>query len=181
MLHSDRTHPVLVCFTGEIGDDEETQKKSNTCRRSGRKEVPKRKSRMRSKFMLEAVRQELLDLQKENEVLRAIVKQFIRPVDIAERILLDAEAPPVDIFLQSCILKDEIEEYEDKVIEKKADVENDRSKNEAKESSIPTVLTLPRLSKNSSEPEPERRESRNDFQCGEVESLAAALAGDFAF
>ncbi len=109
--------PSLVKFTScedECENDDATQKKSNVRMNRGIiNYTDKFRSNIRSKFLLEAVRQELHDLQRENELLRIIVRERIRPLDLAEEILAQAEAPPVDIYLKSSILMDDEGQFEE--------------------------------------------------------------------
>jgi len=111
----DITMPSLVKFSSCEDDgenDDATQKKSNVRMNRGIEDhTNKFRSNIRSKFLLEAVRQELLDLQRENEMLRIIVREHIRPLDLAEEILAQAEAPPVDIYLKSSILMDDEDQF----------------------------------------------------------------------
>ena len=103
------TLPAL--FSAESDDSSaKTFKKSN--RRICRKGISSDKSRsgMRYKFMLEGVRQEFYDLQKENAYLRKVVMDNIMPRGIAEKILNTTESPPADIFLRSSILLDKEDE-----------------------------------------------------------------------
>jgi hypothetical protein len=81
-----------------------TDKRNNFGKKKNRKLTG-----VRSKFILEGIRQELYHLQRENEKLRKIVKTRIHPSDVAEQILLECEYPPVDIFLRSSILTEEEE------------------------------------------------------------------------
>lgn len=118
MTNADYLMPSRVTFTGGNEDNDDasslrTEKKSNRrrTRTDGASPVDKRKSNIRYKFMLEAVRQELLDLQKENEQLRIIVREKISPLALAEQILLDAEAPAVDIHLPSSVMMDDVNEF----------------------------------------------------------------------
>ena len=118
MTNPDYLMPSRVTFTGGNADNDDasslrTEKKSNRrrIRTDGTSPVDKRKSRIRYKFMLEAVRQELLDLQKENEQLRIIVREKISPRGLAEQILLDAEAPAVDVYLPSSVMMDDVNEF----------------------------------------------------------------------
>jgi hypothetical protein len=60
--------------------------------------------------MLEGVRQELHDLQRQNAYLREVVMNNITPREIAVEILNTVESPPVDIFLRSSILLDNEDE-----------------------------------------------------------------------
>ena len=104
------TEPVeQVRFASNIDCDGsvKTDKRNNLRRR--RKNRNNQVSGIRSKFVLEAVRQELYHLQQENEQLRSIIMHRINPPDLAEQILLDCQSPPVDIFLRSSILMEEDE------------------------------------------------------------------------
>ena len=169
--------PSIVRFSASIGADDATEKKSNT-----RKNRPK--SKRRNKFLLEGVRQELLNLQRENEYLRILIRERIRPIDLAEKILAEAEAPPVDIYLKSSVLMDEEKEY----IENHAGVRENMKKGDAdllgkKQDSIPRVLSLKNVRKVTRTSVDCQIEEAKDpsYHSGEIESLAAALSGDFAF
>jgi hypothetical protein len=87
--------------------DEATQKKSNRPRNI-------HGSKRRNKFMFDGLRQELRDLQRENETLKMIVREKIQPIEVAQMVLKVAEAEPVDIFLTSSILMDEADEFREK-------------------------------------------------------------------
>lgn len=67
----------------------------------------------RNKFLFEGVRLELMELQKENEYLKSLVREKISPMSLAETILKEAEAPVVDIFLQNSVLLDEADEFDE--------------------------------------------------------------------
>lgn len=121
MTNPDYLMPSRVTFTGQNEDNDDvaslrTEKKSNRRRTRANSTAPVdgKKSSIRYKFMLEAVRQELLDLQKENELLRIIVRERISPLELAEQILKDAEAPAVDIHLPSSVMMDEENEFVEK-------------------------------------------------------------------
>lgn len=104
------TEPLKqVRFTSNIDCDgsAKTDKRNNL--RGRRKSRNNAESGIRSKFVLEGVRQELYHLQQENEQLRRIIMQRIDPPDLAEQILLDCQSPPVDIFLGSSMLMEEDE------------------------------------------------------------------------
>lgn len=74
------------------------------------KSKSKKNAGVRSKFFLEGIRQELYALQQENEQLRRVIMQCITPPELAEKILLECESPPVDIFLRSSMMMEEEEE-----------------------------------------------------------------------
>jgi len=48
-----------------------------------------------------------MDLQRENQYLKILIWERIKPLQLAEMVLKDAEAPPIDIYLQSSVLMDE--------------------------------------------------------------------------
>jgi len=132
--------------------------------------------------MLEGIRMELLDLQRENELLRMIVRDRIKPMEVAERILSEAEAPAVDIYLHSSVLMDEAEKCRGELKEGSEDFEEEneeRQKSGEQEPPIPKVLTLP--AKKVECTKGRRKEESVEHHFCEVESLAAALSGDFAF
>lgn len=177
-------------FTGREDADDMTEKKSN---RRGRQEYKRR-----TKFMLEGVRQELYDLQRENKALRLMVKEHIKPLNLAERILVESEAPPVDMFLMSSVLMDDEQQYAMSKVseeetrnrhrrEQKKIVEENRKEelvNRQKEHGIPKVLSVPHFVDVKAEVrgkiKAERRFSAS-FHSDTVDSLAVALSGDFAF
>lgn len=88
--------------------DEKTLKKCNKGHL-----VDKNERKRRNKFMFEGVRLELMELQKENEYLKSLVREKISPMSLAETILKEAEAPVVDIFLQNSVLLDEADEFDE--------------------------------------------------------------------
>jgi hypothetical protein len=108
-------HPVL--FSGSnravLDDDECTFRISNQSESYSHSSSAKKTSGLRFKFMLEGTRRELMNLQRRNEQLRAIVREYIRPLDVAEEILRNAQAPIHDIFLPSSILLDDEMELRD--------------------------------------------------------------------
>jgi hypothetical protein len=108
-------HPVL--FSGSnhavLDDDECTFRISNQSQSHSHSSSAKKTSGLRFKFMLEGTRRELMNLQRRNEQLRAIVREYIRPLDVAEEILRNAQAPIHDIFLPSSILLDDEMELRD--------------------------------------------------------------------
>lgn len=88
--------------------DEKTLKKCNKGRL-----VDKNERKRRNKFLFEGIRLELMELQKENEYLKSLVREKISPMSLAETILKEAEAPVVDIFLQNSVLLDEADEFDE--------------------------------------------------------------------
>ncbi|GFH61471.1 predicted protein [Chaetoceros tenuissimus] len=88
--------------------DEKTLKKCNKGRL-----VDKHERKRRNKFLFEGIRLELMELQKENEYLKSLVREKISPMSLAETILKEAEAPVVDIFLQNSVLLDEADEFDE--------------------------------------------------------------------
>jgi len=187
--HTTEQLPSLVRFSCQDDEDDATAKKSN--RRLGRKE-----SKGRTKFMMEGVRQELCDLQRENEILRMLVREYIAPMEVAERILAEAEAPPVDIYLRSSVLMDEAERFTPQSAKGERSQENQHSKvigntkgekdpiaHESISPEIPRVLSVPvpaTLARKECTNTKSQR-SPNTFHIDAVESLAGALSGDFAF
>jgi len=130
MCTQDESIPEPILFSSlsandDYSESESTCKRTN-CRRKSRKnndddDLPG----MRSKFMLEGVRQELYNLQLENVELRRVVMDNVDPPEVAERILRNCEAPPIDIFLPSIVLEDEEEKR--RFDEDDDDVENPKS------------------------------------------------------
>lgn len=88
--------------------DEKTLKKSNKGYI-----VDSNERKRRNKFLFEGVRLEMMELQKENEYLKSLVREKITPMSLAETILKEAEAPVVDIFLQNSVLLDETDEFDE--------------------------------------------------------------------
>lgn len=122
-----------------------TYKRTNCGRRKGgpkgQKDEPD--SGLRFKFMLEGIRQELYQLQRENADLRNIVVDNVEP-EAAEHILRDCEAPPVDIFLPTSLMEDdeekevqddEIHANRSSLIPQKSKTSHDKIKNESKSNS----------------------------------------------
>ena len=110
-MEDTRTQPTMVCFTGAEQEDEDlrdhdecTYKKSNKRSNTHNSGAG---SKRRNKFLFDGVRQELLDLQRENEQLKILIWERIKPLQLAEMVLKDAEAPSIDIYLQSSVLMDE--------------------------------------------------------------------------
>lgn len=102
-----------VIFTSNLVDCDGS---AATDKRNNRRRQLKRNSRksrntggVRSKFLLEGIRQELFHLQRENDTLRNIVIARIEPASLAEDILRTCESPPVDVFLRSTMLMEEEE------------------------------------------------------------------------
>ena len=184
--------PSLVRFSCQDGGaDDETWKKSNRRMAQGG-------SKRRTKFLLEGVRQELYDLQRENERLRLLVRQYIAPLDLAEEILAKAEAPPVDIYLRSSVLMDEEEKFNPQSVPlgerkfrvqhdfdsaKDAAIEKKKAPEEATSPGIPRVLNVPIIGGD------RKKECKSAnfqqhplmFHSDAVENLAVALSGEFAF
>lgn len=108
-----------VLFSGSnhaiLDDDECTFRISNQSQSHSLSSSAKKTSGLRFKFMLEGTRRELMNLQRRNEQLRAIVREYIRPLDVAEEILRNAQAPIHDIFLPSSILLDDEMELRDRI------------------------------------------------------------------
>ena len=178
----------LVRFACEA--DDQTAKKSN-------RRINRRERKGRTKFMLEGVREELYNLQRENEILRRLVQENIKPLELAESILTAAEAPPVDVYLHSSVLMDEIEESnpqsagaqiltKDSSIREKDDLEEEKksNKDDSIPKGIPRVLSFHRNPSRSKKSKPEisrKKPALNTFHNESVENLALALSGDFAF
>lgn len=148
-------------------------------------------SKKRQKFMLEGVYKELLDLQRENECLKVLVRERIKPLEVAEMVLKEAESEHVDIYLRSSVLMDEADEFRERLRETPPTNKKSRSpvarrygkmleegdeeiSASGRENSIPKVISM--LNLDDCKP----RKKQVVFH-EEVDNLADALAGNFAF
>ena len=197
MPNSNIPLPKQVRFASSIthNDDNESAKtdKIHNLRRGRRKS--RRITGVRSKFILEAMRQELYHLQTENEKLRKIVIQRVNPVELAESILLECESPPVDIFLRSSMVMEEDETKGGE--EEESYVTPTVPKNLKASKSLPRIghemepLRVP--IKELLIPETKGRDDRStksyiversfefDIDKDEAQCLVEAFAGEFAF
>mmetsp|Transcript_10444 Transcript_10444/g.13212 ORF Transcript_10444/g.13212 Transcript_10444/m.13212 type:complete len:201 (+) Transcript_10444:79-681(+) len=132
--HDDSMKSIQVRFASHVDTDaksEKTDKRNNLA--NDERKSRKNRTGIRSKFILEGIRQELYHLQRENEVLRRIVQERVQPIELAESILLECESPPVDIFLRSSIL------MEDET--KEGDESNSGRRNVVRTVGSPKVMT----------------------------------------
>ena len=189
------TEPVeQVRFTSNIDCDGsvKTDKRNNLRQRRGRLSTV---CGIRSKFVLEGARQELYHLQQENEQLRTIIMQRIEPPELAEKILLECQSPPVDIFLSSNMLMEE-DETKHEEGEKKEESEFQETWNTNMHDNQPSHLI--RIGQEIDILEPPApleafpascRQEMNEFTSrafeldveDEEQCLVDAFAGDFAF
>ena len=123
-------------------ESENTFKRTNCTRKTkGRKRQNEEDSGLRSKFLLEGIRQEVYNLQMENTELRKIVMENVDPPHVAEQILLECESLPVDIFLPASTMNDD-ELVEEQSIE---DDGEDRDKHQALKPGRKSPRSLPSL------------------------------------
>lgn len=155
-------------------DDERTYRICNS--RSG-------KSGLRSKYMLEGIYIELLRLKDENEQLRKIVQEHIKPIHIAIEILREVEEPVNDIFLESSILLDDLIEFEE---EDDVVIAADHSKSEKTMHSSSVLKKQNEFIKSKGEGSNSNYTERikvdsSVYEEGDMKMLSNALNGDFAF
>lgn len=171
----DKIDPILFSRNSQskFDDDECTYRTCNS---------RPRKSGLRSKFMLEGIKLELMRLKRQNEQLRKIVREHIKPIDVAIDILKRSEVPIKDIFLQSSILLDDQREFEEDgedtpaytlksedVTQVTSAFSNQFDFTEKDKEELKSIYT------ENSKVDP------SVYEGGDIQILAAALNGDFAF
>lgn len=189
VVFSSKTHVVLdddEC-TFRINNQSHSHKHSSSS-------TNKRTSGLRFKFMLEGTRRELMNLKRRNEQLRAIVREYVRPLDVAEEILRNAEAPMNDIFLPSSVLLDdemELTSLEGLIVNQQTDntsVQPDMFEI-PEQIDIKTTTTITTTTTNTRQVDSLQKSKRMNeikvdssvYESGQLESLAAALNGEIAF
>lgn len=199
VVFSSKTHVVLdddEC-TFRINNQSHSHKHSSSS-------TNKRTSGLRFKFMLEGTRRELMNLKRRNEQLRAIVREYVRPLDVAEEILRNAEAPMNDIFLPSSVLLDDEMELrnicsstttstslEGLIVNQQTDntsVQPDMFEI-PEQIDIKTTTTITTTTTNTRQVDSLQKSKRMNeikvdssvYESGQLESLAAALNGEIAF
>lgn len=143
--------------------DEQTLKKCNKGHivdSNGRKR--------RNKFLFEGVRLELMELQKENEYLKSLVREKISPMSLAETILKEAEAPVVDIFLQNSVLLDEADEFDESFDESVT--------SSVAEEEIPQVKSIATSSERSNTTKTTKTSASSDLTSEDTPRISAAAS-----